>query len=91
MTEEEKELLHSERQSLRDLLSSEGWELLANIAVSQMEAREQQDLAYEINSSEDLFELARLKAERRAIKLFLSLPETMIENITLELEDNEDG
>lgn len=85
--DEEEELL-SRRQSLKDLTLSAGWGILVDLANEQIEHRKTQELAFDIEGPEALFELAKLKAERRALTLFINLPEVMIENITQDLEED---
>ena len=89
MTEEED--LHSKKQSLKDLLKSSGWEILSTLCQEQIEQRKIQELSMDIDSSGDIYELVKLKAERRALMLFLGLPETMIEGLEEEIMEITDG
>ena len=89
MTEEED--LHSKKQSLKDLIKSAGWEILSTLCQEQIEQRKIQELSMDIDSSGDIYELVKLKAERRALMLFLGLPETMIEGLEEEIMEITDG
>lgn len=88
-SEEELEDLHSRRQSLQDLLRSAGWGFLKEILTEQVRGREKEELAYDISSSADLYELVRLKAERRAMLLVLDLPATIVESLSEDLKERE--
>lgn len=87
---ETEEDLHDRRQMMQTLVGHPGWKELTRIMSEQNLLREQRELAYEIKGPEDLYELVQLKAERRAFKLILSLPETIIETTTEDLKEIED-
>jgi hypothetical protein len=78
------------RQQLADfqtLVKSPGWVRLAEIAKTQVEVRANNIVSGDLNSLDDMFELGRLKAERAGIQLFLRLPETFIEQLQQDIED----
>lgn len=79
--EEAREIL-SEFQSL---VKSPAWVRLAEIAHEQVGVRQSMVMAMEEKGLEDLLESVRLKAETRAIKLFLTLPDNIIEGLKEEL------
>jgi hypothetical protein len=72
----------SEYQSL---LRSPGWERLVDLATEQVELRQSIIMTREERELGDFIEVLRLKAEARAIKLFITLPETVVEQLKEEL------
>jgi hypothetical protein len=88
----EDNLSREEQESHRETLSayqslhkSLGWELLVELAQEQIAMRHAMIMALEEKGLEDIFEGIRLKAECRALKLFVSLPETIIEQLREDL------
>lgn len=75
------------RQELRELIRSPGWHKYVEILQSQAEMRQQADQALDlVNSENALAELIQLRAERRALDLARILPETLIEELTEDIE-----
>jgi hypothetical protein len=72
----------SEYQSL---LKSQGWARLVELANEQVLVRQQLVMAMEEKELGDFIEGVRLKAEARAIKLFVALPETIVEQMREDL------
>lgn len=69
----------------QSLVKSQGWGQLVELAEEQATVRRQMVMAMEEKELGDFIEGVRLKAEARAIKLFLTLPETIIEQLKEEL------
>lgn len=74
--------------ALKSLTTSQGWEILKEILGNQIEVRRNLEDAKEIEDFyKDVLDLAKLKAERRALALVLALPDTLIEQLEEDLED----
>ena len=69
----------------QSLHKSLGWGLLVELAREQIDMRQAMVMSMEEKGLEDVFEGVRLKAECRALKLFISLPETIIEQLREDL------
>lgn len=75
---------------MQDLLQSQGWARLSEILNLQIEGRVNHILASDEEEVKDFIELLRLKSERKAIKLCLALPQTIIDNIEADIKDARD-
>jgi len=85
--------LESRRETLSEfqsLLRSPAWVRLVELASEQVALRQSMVMAMEEKGLEDMLESIRLKAESRAIKLFVSLPENIIEQMKEDLGYVED-
>jgi len=83
-----REELESRREILSEyqsLVRSPGWELLVDLAQEQVAMRQSMVMAMEEKGLEDFMEVVRLKAEARAIKLFVSLPGTIMDQLREDL------
>lgn len=69
----------------QSLVKSQGWGKLVELAQEQADVRRQMVMAMEEKGLEDMLESIRLKAEARAIKLFVALPDTIIEGLKEDL------
>lgn len=78
------EILHE----YRSLLSSPGWVRLVELAKEQEQVRANQILMMDLSNVESVLEMQKLKSERVGIKLFRLIPETIIERLEEELDDN---
>jgi hypothetical protein len=74
----------------QSLLRSPAWVRLVELASEQVALRQSMVMAMEEKGLEDMLESIRLKAESRAIKLFVSLPENIIEQMKEDLGYVED-
>lgn len=74
-------------EDYRSLVKSQGWGRLRELGERQVELRKAQIMAMEEKGLGDFIEGLRLKSEARAIKLFLALPEMMVENLEEEMRD----
>ena len=83
--DETPEFLRETLSEYQSLVRSRGWGLLVELARGQIEVRGQMVLAMEEKGLEDILEGVRLRAEIRAIKLFTSLPETVIDRLKEDL------
>lgn len=90
MTPQEIEDLRSRRQSLKDLEKVPGWLELTRVVREQVEHRKALELSFDIEKPEDTIALVKLKAERRALLLLLDLPASLVEGITIDLEEEEE-
>lgn len=86
MSEDTEEILREQLHSLRKLTESEGWKLLCEMVDEQDKVRSSQILTMDIVGVESVMEIQRLKSERNGLRLFKILPETMMEQLTEELE-----
>lgn len=83
--QDEQDLRREILSEYQSLLKSPGWGLLDKLAAEQVAMRQAVVMAMEEKGLEDMLESIRLKAEARAIKLFVSLPETIIEQLREDL------
>jgi len=72
------------------LVKSAGWARLGKIIDAQVEMRERRILAEDLDTKDQVAEVRKLKEERKALKLVMQLPETIIEGIDEELSDVEE-
>jgi len=86
-TVDAQELMQEQLHSLKKLISSEGWKLLTGLVDEQAEVRSSQILVMELTGIESVMEIQRLKSERNGLRLFKVLPETMIEQLEEDLND----
>jgi len=84
--EELQETLHE----LKGLLNHAGWKRLTEIAEKQIDLRKAQELAMDVYLEDDIREIQKMKEERRAIQMFINLPESLIEDLELEREELDD-
>lgn len=69
----------------QSLLKSPAWERLVEVAQEQIEVRKNILLSQEEQDWGDLLEGVRLKAEIRAIRLWLMMPHSIVEQMKEEL------
>ena len=74
---------------MRRLHASAGWKYLAEVLRQQVDAREQQIILSPMSTTEEVNELRVLKAERGVYKLLLTIPETLIEELEMRVEEDE--
>lgn len=85
------EELVDRRQLLKDLLKSAGWGEYSKVLTEQLEVRKAADSAMDLESQKDVYELIRIRAERRALDLALSLPAVLVETLDEQIEEERDG
>lgn len=69
----------------QSLAKSQAWARLVEVATEQIEVRKNILLAQEEQDLSDMLESVRLKAEIRAIRLWLVMPENIIGQLREEL------
>jgi hypothetical protein len=69
----------------QNLVKCQGWVQLVELAKEQIDVRQAMVMAMEEKELGDFIELIRLRAEARAIRLFLGLPGTIIDQIKEDL------
>lgn len=77
-----------ERQALKSMFKSAGWETYSNILQGQLDTRDQLDETMDLVSDPlALQKLIELRAEARMLELILRLPELLIEDLTEEIDE----
>lgn len=80
--------LINKRQVYRDLVRSPGWDALEGLLCDQIVTREQAEANMDlVNEPNALHRMIELRAERRAFKLVMALPQAIINDITEEIRD----
>lgn len=74
-------------RAFRSLVKSRGWELLVEVANAQIKSRENAIITAPLDTLQSMLELKTNHGERQGIKLFVELPNIMIENYEEDLED----
>lgn len=85
--ESSEEELRERLDCFRSLVKNPGWKLLKEVLQEQIKVRQQTLLAFDPKTADDLFEIAKLGAERRALLLAIDLPKTILESVKEEIED----
>lgn len=86
------EELQDRRQTLRDLVRSPAWKEYKQILEGQIQTRLAQDKAMDLVREESaLAKLIELRAERRMLQLALDLPEAIINDLTIDIEEETDA
>lgn len=79
--------LREERDSWQSLLSHPMWKVLAEYAEAQKTAR----IALLLNGTDNVREEDKLRGEVLGIGLFFQYPQTMLEDINVELDNLKQG
>ena len=92
MTEEQRVEAARTKKQMEALIALDGWKMIAEAAKAQLGNRENTVM---LNPTEDLAAENYMKGEIQGIKLFLSIPEKLIEQnaaiLKLALEQEEDA
>lgn len=83
--------METARESLeiyRSLVKSEGWKSVMAIAEEQIRLREANLTINPIKSVDDAFDRNLQLGERSGIKLFMTIPDTILENLQEFLEEH---
>lgn len=84
-SQEHRDKVRETLSEFQSLLKSPAWARLVEVASEQIEVRKNILLSQEEQDWGDLLEGVRLKAEIRAIRLWLVMPESIVEQMKEEL------
>lgn len=84
-SQEHRDKVRETLSEFQSLLKSPAWARLVEVANEQIEVRKNILLSQEEQDWGDLLEGVRLKAEIRAIRLWLVMPESIVEQMKEEL------